>query len=136
MRSRSQIWKFSRRLAALRFAHSEAAPITSSKPLSKKKKALPQSTVIKQRSEGKTHILFLAGDLAAVRKLLRREMNLPVREKKFQCASTPIANARDLRALAVMRALKQNLETASGPVSKAHDNKYARSLAALFIRKN
>ena len=111
MRSHSQIWKFSRRVAALRFAPS-AAPITSSKPLFEKEKALQPATAIERCSEGKTHILYLAGNLAAVRNLLRREINLPVRKKKLQCASIPIANA------SVLRALKQSLETASGPISR------------------
>jgi hypothetical protein len=121
---RSQVWKISRRLAALKYAyrpHSAETRIIR-KPRACNGKLDPAVTVGDQRGEGRSHILFLAGDLAALKKLLRREMNLPVRVRKLRCASVAVERSRDLHALAVMRALKRSLHTKSKPLSHRFSN--------------
>lgn len=137
MRSRSQIWKISRRLAALRFAyrpHSTANGVSKT-PTSDEKFPHPMG-VVEQRSESKAHILFLAGDLVALKRLLRREMNLPVRPQKLQCTSVSIARSRDLRALAVMHALKRSMDAACRPIPQRPSGKFTSDQSLFSTRKH
>lgn len=135
---RSLVWKIARRLAALNYAYRphSGAQRPPSKPLARNAKLSPTGTDGEHRGETKSHILFLAGDLAAIKNLLRREKNLPVRVRKLRCASVSVAGARDLHALAVMRALKESVEAEAGPPSLRARSELAAYRRGLSDRKH
>jgi hypothetical protein len=135
---RSLVWKIARRLAALNYAYRplSAAKRSPNKPRARNAKLSPAGTDGEPRGESKSHILFLAGDLAAIKNLLRREKNMPVRVRKLRCASVSIAGARDLHALAVMRALKESLEVEAGPPSLQARSELAAHRRGISARKH
>jgi hypothetical protein len=135
---RSQIWKISRRLAALKSAYRPHVVETRAprKSLIHNNKIPHALKAGEQRSEARAHIVFLAGDIKTLKNILRREMNLPVREKILRCTLVPIERSLDLHALAVMRALKQSLELNRGSLPRRPANEHAGERRAFSFWKH
>ncbi|MGE3230381.1 MAG: hypothetical protein AB7J30_13190 [Hyphomicrobium sp.] len=106
---RSLIWKMHRHFRALRFFTPPHTPdvhaFTNS--LFFQDDTAPSIALGEHRAGAKQHILFLAGDVGLLRKILGKAAKAPARLKKLRCAAAPAARAWELQALGVMRSLDE-----------------------------
>jgi hypothetical protein len=107
---RSQIWKLLRRITELKLglraggvgSHAKRSPFT-------RLEQRPPAELGVGGGNCNSHILFLAGDVAALQHLLRCEINRPVRAKNLRFGSR-LHPTREQHALAVMLSLKQSVD--------------------------
>lgn len=137
MRSRSPFCKISRRLSALKGAHRRqpenvaAAGEPTSQPAQ-----TPLYFAAVERSQGEPHVLYLAGDLASAKGLLRCELTSPDWLKKLQCTFILIGSAKDLHALALAGSHNQPLRAAHELNGNKPIRRPARTRSARFTRKH